>query len=156
MMRKASRRRGFMVISFVIAISVTMLGLLSVLASIASEQVVLLRRIEDLRRADAVALDCAYIAARVFAVHGSLRRLEGMPFIDSYVRSNWDGDGHIGTEPGNPGEDICSLQNLAESTLAASDASAAFAIMATSTEGFRSIVHVEMHASNGRIDLIKI
>ena len=76
--------RGFMVISFVIVLSIVMLGMLRSLAAFASEQVALEAEIAGRQHADEVALDCVYMLARVLAVQATIGEFEGktVPIMD--------------------------------------------------------------------------
>jgi hypothetical protein len=78
------RGNGFMVISFVIAISLAMIGMLHSLAALASEKIGLEFELAERQRADLIALDCIYIAARTLVVQGSVRQLESrrIPVMD--------------------------------------------------------------------------
>ncbi len=136
--------RGFMAISFVIAMSLVMMTTLRDLASIGGERAALEAALLGRRQADESALDCAYVAIRALASSGDIRALESrrVPLVAGHCAieglrqgSSWDG----------------SFSGAASS----SGVHASFGAHAW-RGAFESIIDVEASVSDQAIDLIRI
>lgn len=142
-------QRGFMVISFVLVLSIVMLGTLRSLATFASEQAFWEREIEGRKHADEIALDCAYMLARSLAVQATIGAFEDrtVPVMDGQ----------------------CSVSGIAEhdvSEMVPADASSTVESRIVGTNSscmiraeygsYRSKINVEMQSRRGAMDFIKI
>lgn len=67
--KRKSHSQGFMLISFVIVLSLLMLGTLRSMAELGARQMAIDREMGIRRLADSLAFDCAYIWARIFQKH---------------------------------------------------------------------------------------
>ncbi len=133
-----------MVMSFVIAMSLAMLGLLRTLAELGAEQSALEAELDRRQRADQIALDCTYIAARALAVLGTIDEMKDrrIPVGEGFCMIR---NGDSGTVQDDDNQEYESLIVRVELDSAAPE-----------TAGGVSSIQAEIAASAGRINLIKI
>ncbi len=168
-------KRGFMVISFVIALSLAMFGTLRSLAIMSAEQAALKYEMEGRSRADEIALDCIYLYSRILMVHGSMDRMRSarIPVTDGFCAIEgldealvYDETGHGGTGYGMSGTNAIGVH---ASFVVRADLVPAGAHgvgdgislgVGASSDGsapvFHSRIHAEIRVVNGTIDLIRI
>ncbi len=170
-----SCKGGFMVISFVIAVSLAMFGTLRSLAIMAAEQAMLRFETDGRTRADEIALDCAYVYARILMIHGSFDGLESVrfPVTDGFCSMEdldempiYDAIGSSGA-----GHDMTARKIIGVHASFAVHADVARAEVSGSGDGilsgigassggsapvFHSRIHGELRVVDGAIDLIRI
>lgn len=148
-MAKRSGRRGFMVISFVLVLSVVMLGTLRSLAALASEQTALEFEIAGRQHADAIALDCAYMLARVLAVQATIRDFEdkAVPVMDGSCTVSELREQGVSQDISEVGMPISEMRVVGTDSV--------FTIRAE-YGSFHSKINPEIQTKRGAVDFIKI
>lgn len=124
-----------MVMSFVLAVSLAMLALLKALAMLGAERAALEAELERRQRADRIALDCIYVAARSLAVLGDIGELKDRRFP--------------------VGEGFCTISDE-DPGIIRQDEHLIFRGELDSVSATASNIHAEIAAEDGLIKLIKI
>jgi hypothetical protein len=130
-----------MVISFVIAISMLMLGTLRSLAEMASVEMTLGLQLHGRQAADDIALDCIHMLARVFAVH------EDLAGFDNRTVPVMDGQCHIS---------VIGIGDMVDDMGVIMGKKSTLVVKGISDGIFTANIKAEIETEKGKIKLIKI